>query len=189
MAAVSYCWFLTGSQGLYGPETLQQVERQSQQIVDQLNESGQLPLPVQWQPVLTDSETIHRVMLEANADSNCLGVITWMHTFSPAKMWIRGLGALQVPLLHLHTQANAALPWSEIDMDFMNLNQAAHGDREFGYIQTRLGVARKTVVGHVSDPSVAARIGSWQRAARGYAAHPPAEACPVWRQHARCGGH
>ena len=107
MAAGSYCWFLTGSQGLYGPETLQQVERQSQQIVDQLNQSGQLPLPVQWQPVLTDSEAIHRVMLEANADSNCLGVIAWMHTFSPAKMWIRGLGALQVPLLHLHAQANA----------------------------------------------------------------------------------
>jgi L-arabinose isomerase len=170
MAAVSYCWFLTGSQGLYGPETLKQVERQSQQIVDQLNESGQLPLSVQWQPVLTDSEAIHRVMLEANADSNCSGVIAWMHTFSPAKMWIRGLSALQVPLLHLHTQANAALPWSEIDMDFMNLNQAAHGDREFGYIQTRLGVARKTVVGHVSDPSVTARIGAWQRAARGYAA-------------------
>jgi L-arabinose isomerase len=170
MAAVSCCWFLTGSQGLYGPETLQQVERQSQQIVDQLNESGQLPLPVQWQPVLTDSEAIHRVMLEANADSNCLGVVAWMHTFSPAKMWIRGLSALQVPLLHLHTQANAALPWSEIDMDFMNLNQAAHGDREFGYIQTRLGVARKTVVGHVSDMSVVARIGAWQRAARGHAA-------------------
>ena len=170
MGAVSYCWFLTGSQGLYGPETLQQVERQSHKIVDQLEESGLLPLPVQWRPVLTDSEAIHRVMLEANADSNCLGVIAWMHTFSPAKMWIRGLGALQVPLLHLHTQANAALPWSEIDMDFMNLNQAAHGDREFGYIQTRLGVARKTVVGHVSDPSVAARIGAWQRAARGHAA-------------------
>ena len=170
MAAVSYCWFLTGSQGLYGPETLQQVERQSQQIVDQLNQSGQLPLPVQWQPVLTDSEAIHRVMLEANADSNCLGVIAWMHTFSPAKMWITGLNALQTPLLHLHTQANVTLPWAEIDMDFMNLNQAAHGDREFGYIQTRLGVARKTVVGHASDPSVTARIGSWQRAARGYAA-------------------
>jgi L-arabinose isomerase len=170
MAAVSYCWFLTGSQGLYGPETLQQVERQSQQIVDQLNESGQLPLPVQWQPVLTDSEAIHRIMLEANADSNCLGVIAWMHTFSPAKMWITGLNALRTPLLHLHTQANAALPWAEIDMDFMNLNQAAHGDREFGYIQTRLGVARKTVVGHASESSVTARIGSWQRAARGYAA-------------------
>ena len=96
MAAVSCCWFLTGSQGLYGPETLQQVERQSHKIVDQLEESGLLPLPVQWQPVLTDSEAIHRVMLEANADSNCLGVIAWMHTFSPAKMWIRGLGATVV---------------------------------------------------------------------------------------------
>jgi L-arabinose isomerase len=170
MTAGSYCWFLTGSQSLYGPETLQQVERQSQQIVDQLNQSGQLPLPVQWQPVLTDSDAIHRVMLEANADSNCLGVIAWMHTFSPAKMWITGLNALQTPLLHLHTQANVTLPWAEIDMDFMNLNQAAHGDREFGYIQTRLGVARKTVVGHASDLSVTARIGSWQRAARGYAA-------------------
>ena len=170
MAAVSYCWFLTGSQGLYGPETLQQVERQSQQIVDQLDESGQLPLPVQWQPVLTDSEAIHRIMLEANADSNCLGVIAWMHTFSPAKMWITGLNALQTPLLHLHTQANVTLPWAEIDMDFMNLNQAAHGDREFGYIQTRLGVPRKTVAGHVSDPAVVARIAAWQRAATGAAA-------------------
>ena len=185
MAAVSYCWFLTGSQGLYGPETLQQVERQSQQIVDQLNESGQLPLPVQWQPVLTDSEAIHRVMLEANADSNCLGVIAWMHTFSPAKMWITGLNALQTPLLHLHTQANAALPWAEIDMDFMNLNQAAHGDREFGYIQTRLGVARKTVVGHVSDP-----VGGCphRRLAAGrprLRRSPAAEAGPLRRQHAR----
>jgi L-arabinose isomerase len=163
-------WFLTGSQGLYGPETLAQVEEQSRKIVDQLNRLGELPLPVVWQPVLTESDAIHRLVLRANADADCLGVLTWMHTFSPAKMWIRGLGALQVPLLHLHTQENAALPWSEIDMDFMNLNQAAHGDREFGYIQTRLGVARKTVVGHVSDPSVTARIGAWQRAARGYAA-------------------
>ena len=117
------------------------------------------------------------------------GVIAWMHTFSPAKMWIRGLDALQKPLLHLHTQANAALPWSEIDMDFMNLNQAAHGDREFGYIQTRLGVARKTVVGHVCDPSVTARIGAWQRAARGSRRAAPAEAGPVRRQHARRRGH
>jgi L-arabinose isomerase len=166
----SCCWFLTGSQGLYGPETLQQVERQSQQIVDQLNDSGQLPLPVQWQPVLTDAEAIHRMILDANADPDCLGVIAWMHTFSPAKMWITGLDALQTPLLHLHTQANASLPWAEIDMDFMNLNQAAHGDREFGYIQTRLGVPRKTVAGHVSDPAVVDRIATWQRAATGVAA-------------------
>ena len=166
----SCCWFLTGSQGLYGPETLQQVERQSQQIVDQLNDSRQLPLPVQWKPVLTDAEAIHRMMLDANADPDCLGVIAWMHTFSPAKMWITGLDALQTPLLHLHTQANVSLPWAEIDMDFMNLNQAAHGDREFGYIQTRLGVPRKTVAGHVSDPTVVDRIAAWQRAATGVAA-------------------
>jgi L-arabinose isomerase len=166
----SCCWFLTGSQGLYGPETLQQVERQSQQIVDQLNGSGQLPLAVRWRPVLTDAEAIHRMMLDANADLDCLGVIAWMHTFSPAKMWITGLDALQSPLLHFHTQANVSLPWAEIDMDFMNLNQAAHGDREFGYIQTRLGVPRKTVAGHVSDPAVVDRIATWQRAAGGVAA-------------------
>jgi L-arabinose isomerase len=164
------CWFLTGSQGLYGPETLDQVASQSRQIVDTLNGSDLLGTDVAWKPVLTDADAIHRLVLEANADPSCIGVIAWMHTFSPAKMWIRGLDALQTPLLHLHTQAGVSLPWAEIDMDFMNLNQAAHGDREFGYIQTRLGVARKTVVGHASHPSVTARIGSWQRAARGYAA-------------------
>jgi L-arabinose isomerase len=163
-------WFLTGSQGLYGPETLQQVERQSREIVDQLNAADGLPVEVLWKPVLTGSETIHRLIMEANADPSCIGVIAWMHTFSPAKMWITGLDALQTPLLHLHTQANVALPWSEIDMDFMNLNQAAHGDREFGYIQTRLGVPRKTVAGHVSDPRTVARIAAWQRAATGCAA-------------------
>jgi L-arabinose isomerase len=168
--ASAYCWFLTGSQALYGPETLEQVEGQSQAIVNQLNDSPDLPCHVQWKPVLTDSEAIHRVMLEANADLNCVGVIVWMHTFSPAKMWITGLDALRTPLLHLHTQANVSLPWAEIDMDFMNLNQAAHGDREFGYIQTRLGVARKTVAGHVSNPAVVARIAAWQRAAAGAAA-------------------
>ena len=136
----------------------------------QLNESAGLPLDVEWRPVLTDAEAIHRVMLEANADPNCVGVIAWMHTFSPAKMWITGLDALRTPLLHLHTQANVTLPWAEIDMDFMNLNQAAHGDREFGYIQTRLGVPRKTVVGHVADPAAVARIAAWQRAAMGAAA-------------------
>ena len=170
MASASYCWFLTGSQGLYGPETLEQVERQSREIVSQLNESGDLPLQVEWQPILTDAEAIHRVMLEANADPQCVGVIAWMHTFSPAKMWITGLDALRIPLLHLHTQANVSLPWAEIDMDFMNLNQAAHGDREFGYIQTRLGVPRKTVVGHVSNPAAVGRIAAWQRAAEGAAA-------------------
>jgi L-arabinose isomerase len=160
-------WFLTGSQGLYGPETLDQVARQSQQITQAL--ADQLDTEIVWQPVLTDSAAIRRIMLDANSDDDVLGVIAWMHTFSPAKMWITGLDTLRKPLLHLHTQANAALPWSSIDMNFMNLNQAAHGDREFGYVQSRLGVARKTVAGHASEPTVAQRIGAWIAAARGYA--------------------
>ncbi|NUW43103.1 L-arabinose isomerase [Nonomuraea rhodomycinica] len=156
-------WFLTGSQGLYGEDTLRQVAEQSRRIAEAL------PVPVEWKPVLTDAAAIRRVMLEASADDSCAGVIAWMHTFSPAKMWIAGLDALRKPLLHLHTQANVELPWSSIDMDFMNLNQAAHGDREFGHIQTRLGVARKTVAGHVSDPRVGERIEAWARAATGLA--------------------
>ncbi|MEV0385235.1 L-arabinose isomerase [Nonomuraea sp. NPDC050643] len=156
-------WFLTGSQGLYGEDTLRQVAEQSQRIAEQL------PVSVDWKPVLTDAAAIRRIMLEANADDSCAGVIAWMHTFSPAKMWIAGLDALRKPLLHLHTQANVELPWSSIDMDFMNLNQAAHGDREFGHIQTRLGVPRKTVAGHVSDPAVGERILVWERAAKGLA--------------------
>jgi L-arabinose isomerase len=162
------CWFLTGSQGLYGEQTLQQVAEQSRPIAEALDASPELPVRVVWKPVLTDAEAIRRVCLDANASDACVGVIAWMHTFSPAKMWIAGLRALDRPLLHLHTQANAALPWSDIDMDFMNLNQAAHGDREFGYVQTRLGVARKTVAGHVTDPSVAQRVGAWARAAIGW---------------------
>jgi L-arabinose isomerase len=163
-------WFLTGSQGLYGPETLAQVEQQSRVIVDALNDADAIPVPVEWKPVLTDSGAIHKIIMAANADPDCIGLIAWMHTFSPAKMWITGLDALKTPFLHLHTQANVSLPWAEIDMDFMNLNQAAHGDREFGYIQTRLGVPRTTVAGHVSDPITQARIAGWQRAARGIAA-------------------
>lgn len=162
-------WFLTGSQDLYGEETLQQVAEQSRQIAAELDKSPHVPLSIVWKPVLTDAEAIRRMFLEANSSDDCVGVVAWMHTFSPAKMWISGLRALDKPLLHLHTQANAALPWSEIDMDFMNLNQAAHGDREFAYVQTRLGVPRKTVAGHVSDPTVATRVAAWCRAARGYA--------------------
>ncbi len=161
-------WFLTGSQGLYGPDTLQQVAEQSRQVVEQLTRAG-LPVRPVWKPVLTDADAIRRICLEANADDSCVGLIAWMHTFSPAKMWIAGLDALRKPLLHLHTQANRDLPWATIDMDFMNLNQAAHGDREFGYIQSRLGVARKTVAGHVGDPAVARRIAAWSRAAAGRA--------------------
>jgi L-arabinose isomerase len=163
-------WFLTGSQDLYGQDTLRQVAEQSQAVARALDEATAVPVRVVWKPVLKDSDAIRRMALEANAADACLGVIAWMHTFSPAKMWIAGLDALRTPLLHLHTQANVELPWATIDMDFMNLNQAAHGDREFGYIQTRLGVPRKTVVGHVSNPVVSQRIGDWARAAAGWAA-------------------
>ncbi|MFI7483424.1 L-arabinose isomerase [Kocuria sp. M1R5S2] len=163
-------WFLTGSQDLYGDDTLRQVAEQSQTIAATLYDAVDVPVRVVWKPVLKDREAIRRTALEANADDECLGVITWMHTFSPAKMWILGLDALTKPMLHLHTQANVGLPWSEIDMDFMNLNQAAHGDREFGYIATRLGITRKTVVGHASDAAVQAKVGTWARAAAGWAA-------------------
>jgi len=160
-------WFLTGSQSLYGEDTLRQVAEQSSAIAEQLGDSPELSTRLVWKPVLTSSDAIRRVVLDANADDNCVGLIGWMHTFSPAKMWINGLDSLQKPFLHLHTQANVAIPWATIDMDFMNLNQAAHGDREFGFIQTRLGVARKTVAGHVSDPVVGKRVGAWARAASG----------------------
>jgi L-arabinose isomerase len=163
-------WFLTGSQGLYGEETLRQVAEQSQAIAGALDAAGDIPVKIVWKPVLTDSASIRRAALDANSDDTVIGLVAWMHTFSPAKMWIAGLDALAKPLLHLHTQANVELPWGEIDFDFMNLNQAAHGDREFGYIQTRLGVARKTVVGHVSNPAVTASIAAWTRAAAGWAA-------------------
>jgi L-arabinose isomerase len=160
-------WFVTGSQTLYGEETLRQVADQSRQVAAGLDGS---PVRVVWKPVLTDADSIRRLALDMNARDEVIGVIAWMHTFSPAKMWIAGLDALRKPLLHLHTQANVELPWADIDFDFMNLNQAAHGDREFAYIQTRLGVARKTVVGHVSDPAVQSQIGDWQRASAGWAA-------------------
>ncbi|MBM9506315.1 L-arabinose isomerase [Actinacidiphila acididurans] len=160
-------WFLTGSQGLYGEDTLRQVAAQSRAIADRIAGSPQVPVRVVWKPVLTDSAAITGLVLSANADPACVGLIAWMHTFSPAKMWIAGLDLLRKPLLHLHTQANTELPWATIDMDFMNLNQAAHGDREFGYIQSRIGVPRKTVAGHVSDPAVASRIHAWMRAALG----------------------
>lgn len=160
-------WFVTGSQTLYGEETLRQVAEQSRRVAEGL---GGLPVTVVWKPVLKEADSIRRLALEVNARDDVIGVIAWMHTFSPAKMWIAGLDALQKPLLHLHTQANVELPWTDIDFDFMNLNQAAHGDREFGYIQTRLGVARKTVVGHVTNPAVLGQVEDWQRAAAGWAA-------------------
>ena len=163
-------WFLTGSQHLYGPGVLDQVADQSGRIAGALDASAEVPVRVVPKPVLTETGSIRRALIDASADDSCVGVIAWMHTFSPAKMWITGLDALRKPLLHLHTQANQALPWAEIDMDFMNLNQAAHGDREFAAVQTRMGVARKTIAGHVEDPEVARRVGVWARAALGRAA-------------------
>jgi len=163
-------WFFTGSQDLYGEDTLRQVAEQSQEVARTLDASPDVPVSIVWKPVLTDSESIRRAMLDANSDDRVLGVITWMHTFSPAKMWIHGLSVLDKPLLHLHTQANVELPWDTIDFDFMNLNQAAHGDREYGYIAARLGVPRTTVSGHASNPAVARRVGTWVRAAAGRAA-------------------
>ena len=156
-------WFVTGSQHLYGPETLRQVAEDSKVIATALSEK--LPVTVVFKPVLTTPEAIHSLCLEANSASNCVGLITWMHTFSPAKMWIAGLTALKKPFVHLHTQFNAEIPWSEIDMDFMNLNQSAHGDREFGFIGSRLRLDRKVVVGHWQDPEVHGQLEVWSRAA------------------------
>jgi L-arabinose isomerase len=163
-------WFLTGSQELYGPQTLAQVAEQSQAIAARLGAAPDVPVRIVWKPVLTGADAIRRTAREANAADEVIGIIAWMHTFSPAKMWIAGLDALDKPLLHLHTQANVKLPWATIDFDFMNLNQAAHGDREFGYILSRLRVPHTIVAGHVSNPVVTARVGTWMRAAAGFAA-------------------
>ncbi len=160
-------WFVTGSQDLYGEETLRQVAENSGKIAAGLDAAEAIPVRVVWKPVVKNPEAILATCLEANLTDACVGVIAWMHTFSPAKMWIAGLQALSKPLLHLHTQFNRDLPWGEIDMDFMNLNQAAHGDREFAHIEARLGLARKTVAGHWQDGEVQDRIGSWCRAACG----------------------
>lgn len=156
-------WFATGSQHLYGQKTLQQVAEDSKAIVDGLNNSKKLPITIVFKPVLTTPESITNLLTEANSSSKCIGLITWMHTFSPAKMWINGLKILQKPFLHLHTQFNRDIPWDSIDMDFMNLNQSAHGDREFGFICTRMKKARKVVVGHWQDESIQNQIAQWQR--------------------------
>lgn len=161
-------WFVTGSQDLYGEETLKQVAIHSQEIASSLNQSPAIPVTVIFKPTVKSPEEIYAVCAAANAAENCIGIITWMHTFSPAKMWIRGLSILNKPLLHLHTQFNRDIPWGEIDMDFMNLNQSAHGDREFGFIMTRMKLKRKVVVGHWKDPKVLDRINIWARAAAGW---------------------
>ena len=162
-------WFLTGSQHLYGDETLKQVARNAQQIVHALDGSGKLPVKIVYKPILTGPGPILDVCMAANAAPECVGVITWMHTFSPAKMWIAGLTRLQKPLAHLHTQFNRELPWDAIDMDFMNLNQSAHGDREYGFIGARLRLNRKIVVGYWQDDDVVEELAGWARAALGMA--------------------
>lgn len=161
-------WLITGSQHLYGPAALDEVARHAAEIAAALDASPAVPIRVVAKPVQSRPEEIRAVMLDANASDACIGVITWMHTFSPAKMWIGGLRILDKPMLHLHTQANRDLPWGEIDMDFMNLNQAAHGDREFGYIGTRMRLRRKVVVGHWTEPGVQSEIATWARAAAGW---------------------
>ncbi len=164
----SEVWFVTGSQHLYGEETLKKVASHSQEIAASLNAAESIPVTIVFKPTVKSPEEIYAVMAEANAAKNCIGIIAWMHTFSPAKMWIGGLKILQKPLLHLHTQFNRDIPWSEIDMDFMNLNQSAHGDREFGFIMSRMRLNRKVVVGHWQDPQVIERIHAWARAAAGW---------------------
>jgi L-arabinose isomerase len=161
-------WFLTGSQFLYGEETLKQVADHSKEVAQSLNSTPAIPVNVIFKPVLKTPEEIYQICQDANSTTNCIGVIAWMHTFSPAKMWIGGLKILQKPLLHLHTQFNRDIPWKDIDMDFMNLNQSAHGDREFGFMMTRMRLNRKVVVGHWKDSQVHDRIGIWMRAAAGW---------------------
>lgn len=161
-------WFVTGSQHLYGAEALKQVAANSKKIVDELNNSANLPIKLTFKPVLTTPDEIRKLCLDATATPSCAGLVLWMHTFSPSKMWIGGLTSLKKPFLHLHTQFNRDLPWEQIDMDFMNLNQAAHGDREAGFIHTRLRMGRKVVVGHWSDGEVQARLAAWMRAARAW---------------------
>lgn len=162
-------WFVTGSQHLYGPKTLETVAEHSKEIAAALGASAHIPVKVVFKPVLTTPEVIRELCLEANSAKNCIGLITWMHTFSPAKMWIAGLSLLKKPFLHLHTQYNREIPWATIDMDFMNLNQAAHGDREFGFIGSRLRLNRKVVVGHWQEEDVQQEIGVWVRAACAWA--------------------
>jgi L-arabinose isomerase len=164
----SEVWFVTGSQDLYGEETLKQVAAHSQEIATALHNAAVIPANIIFKPTVKSTEEIYTLCAEANASANCIGIITWMHTFSPAKMWIRGLNILHKPLLHLHTQFNRDIPWSTIDMDFMNLNQSAHGDREFGFIMSRMQLKRKVVVGHWQDPNVLDRINAWIRAAAGW---------------------
>ena len=161
-------WFVTGSQHLYGPETLQQVAADSKQIAEALSADATIPVEVVWKPTVTTPDEVYAMCRDANADDSCIGLVTWMHTFSPAKMWIAGLTSLRKPFVHLHTQFGRDIPWSEIDMDFMNLNQSAHGGREFGFICSRLRKNRTIVVGHWENPTVREELGVWARVALGW---------------------
>ena len=161
-------WFITGTQHLYGPETLKQVAADSTIIAASFDKSPKIPVKVVFKPILTTPDSITEICTEANNSKNCIGLIAWMHTFSPAKMWIKGLNLLNKPLLHFHTQLNRDIPWKTIDMDFMNLNQSAHGDREFGFIGARMRLDRKVVVGHYQDSEAIDRIAVWTRAAAAF---------------------
>jgi L-arabinose isomerase len=161
-------WFVTGTQHLYGPDTLKQVAADSAKIAAALDKSPKVSQKIVFKPILTTPDSITELCTEANNSKNCIGLITWMHTFSPAKMWIRGLSILNKPILHFHTQLNRDIPWESIDMNFMNLNQSAHGDREFGFIGTRMRLKRKVVVGHYQDAETIDRIAVWIRAASAY---------------------
>jgi len=160
-------WFITGSQDLYGLETLKKVAEHSQIIAKSINDSASVPCSVVYKPIVTTPDQITKIMKEANYDESCAGIITWMHTFSPSKMWINGLSLLEKPFCHLHTQFNRCIPNEGIDMDFMNLNQSAHGDREHGFIGARLRMPRKVVAGYWEDEDVQSKVGSWMRTAVG----------------------
>jgi L-arabinose isomerase len=161
-------WFVTGSQHLYGEETLKKVDEHSREIASQLSASENIPVTVTYKPVVKSADEIYELCQQANVSKECIGIITWMHTFSPAKMWIRGLSLLKKPLLHFHTQYNVDIPWNDIDMNFMNLNQSAHGDREFAFMLTRMRLNRKIITGHWQDIDVVKKIGIWSRAAAGW---------------------
>ncbi|HNR79000.1 MAG TPA: L-arabinose isomerase, partial [Mesotoga infera] len=161
-------WFITGSQELYGKEVLKKVESNSKKLVEYLNDQAGLPVKIVWKPVLKESQQIRTLMNEANGDDRCIGLMAWMHTFSPGKMWIAGLKALRKPFLHFHTQFDQKIPWKSLDMDYMNTNQSAHGGREFGFTATRLDIRRKVIAGHWKNPEMITRVENWIRAALGW---------------------
>lgn len=164
-----HVWFVTGSQTLYGPAVLIEVEKNSTEIARSLNEDSLNPVTIQFKTVLKSGEEIFQLCQSANVNPHCIGLILWMHTFSPAKMWINGLKILRKPFVHLHTQYNRDLPWATIDMNFMNLNQSAHGDREFGHLCSRMRIERKVITGHWQEKAVREDLSMWTRAASAWA--------------------